>query len=68
MKNDKDEVKAIKSLYGKESKDTNKTVTLDDGRSFIGWVVDGDDLQTLEQLENSFSDEEILDIYHERCE
>lgn len=62
---DKNALKAIKDLYGYEKFDNSDIITLDDGRQFIGWYIDGNDITTVKELELNFTDQEIWDIYHE---
>lgn len=62
---DKNALKAIKDLYGYEKFDNSDIITLDDGRQFIGWYIDGNDITTVKELEINFTDQEIWDIYHE---
>lgn len=62
---DKNALKAIKDLYGYEKFDNSDIITLDDGRQFIGWYIDGNDITTVRELEINFTDQEIWDIYHE---
>ena len=62
---DKNALKAIKDSYGYEKFDNSDIITLDDGRQFIGWYIDGNDITTVRELEINFTDQEIWDIYHE---
>ena len=62
---DKNALKAIKNSYGYEKFDNSDIITLDDGRQYIGWYIDGNDITTVKELEANFSDQEIWDIYHE---
>lgn len=62
---DKNALKAIKNSYGYEKFDNSDIITLDDGRQYIGWYIDGNDITTIKELEANFSDQEIWDIYHE---
>lgn len=62
---DKNALKAIKDLYGYEKFDNSDIITLEDGRQFIGWYIDGNDITTVKELEINFTDQEIWDIYHE---
>ena len=62
---DKNALKAIKDLYGYEKFDNSDIITLDDGRQFIGWYIDGNDITTVKELEINFTDQEIWDIYYE---
>lgn len=62
---DKNALKAIKDSYGYEKFDNSDIITLDDGRQFIGWYIDGNDIITVKELEINFTDQEIWDIYHE---
>lgn len=62
---DKNALKAIKDSYGYEKFDNSDIITLDDGRQFIGWYIDGNDITTVKELELNFTDQEIWDIYHE---
>lgn len=65
---DKNALKAIKDLYGYEKFDNSDIITLDDGRQFIGWYIEGSDITTVKELELNFTDQEIWDIYHEMDE
>jgi beta-glucanase (GH16 family) len=62
---DKNALKAIKDSYGYDKFDNSEIVTLDDGRQYIGWYIDGNDITTVKELEANYSDQEIWDIYHE---
>jgi len=65
MNIDKNALKAIKDSYGYEKFDNSDIITLDDGRQFIGWYIDGVDIRTIQELEANFTDQEICDIYYE---
>lgn len=62
---DKNALKAIKDSYGYDKFENSEILTLDDGRQYIGWYIDGNDIPTIKELESNYTDQEIWDIYHE---
>lgn len=62
---DKNALKAIKDSYGYDKFENSEILTLDDGRQYIGWYIDGNDIPTVKELESNYTDQEIWDIYHE---